>query len=75
MRSILEFCIFLIALFLAVVALFLLAMSLGFGESIWEPLAALGLAAGIMGLMGLQKTGGDLEEKAGPHLLTRDSRM
>lgn len=73
MRAALEFCLFLIALFLAVVAVLLLAVSLGHGESIWEPLAALGLAAGIMGLMGLQKTGGQLEERAEQPALRQDS--
>lgn len=73
MRAALEFCLFLIAFFLAIVALFLLATALGYGESIWEPLAALGLAAGIMGLMGLQKTGGELEDRAQQPTLRQDS--
>ncbi len=68
MRPALEFCIFGVALFVAVVAGFYLAMALGFGESIWEPLAAMASALGIMGLLGLLRTDADLEQglPAGP---------
>ncbi len=62
MRPALEFCIFGIALFIAVVAGFYLAVALGFGESIWEPLAAMASAFGIMGLMGLLRTDADLAQ-------------
>jgi hypothetical protein len=65
MRSAVEFCIFGFALFVAVVAGFYLAVALGFGESIWEPLAALGGASGVMGLLGLSRTDGALEERPG----------
>jgi len=75
MRSALEFCLFLVALFQAIVALFLMVSALGSGGSIWEPLAALGLAAGIMGLMGLQKTGGELEGRGEQQQLGRNSLM
>lgn len=62
MRPAVEFCIFGVALFVAVVAGFYLAMALGFGESIWEPLAAMASALGIMGLLGLLRTDADLEQ-------------
>lgn len=62
MKPALEFCIFGVALFVAVVAGFYLAMALGFGESIWEPLAAMASALGIMGLLGLMRTDSDLEQ-------------
>ena len=65
MRSVLEFCIFGFALFVAVVAGFYLAVALGFGESIWEPLAALGGASGVMGLLGLMRTEDTMEERPG----------
>lgn len=63
MRSAVEFCFFGIALFVAVVAGFYLAIALGFGESIWEPLATLAAALGAMGLLGLLRTDGDMEQR------------
>jgi hypothetical protein len=65
MRSAVEFCIFGVALFFAVVAAFFLALALGFGEPPWEPLAALAAAIGVMGLLGLLRT--DEEMDSDPH--------
>ncbi|OSZ74597.1 hypothetical protein CAP37_03800 [Hydrogenophaga sp. IBVHS1] len=61
MRSALEYCIFGIALFVAVVAAFHLALALGFGEPVWEPLATMASAIGVMGLLGLERTDAELE--------------
>jgi hypothetical protein len=73
MRSAVEFCLFGVALFVAVVAGFYLAIALGFGESIWEPLATLAAASGAMGLLGLVRTGGELERGSGEPLSGVDS--
>jgi hypothetical protein len=63
MRAAVEFCIFGIALFVAVVAGFYLALALGFREPIWEPLSTMAIAVGIMGLLGLLRTDEDLEQR------------
>ncbi|WP_439519043.1 hypothetical protein [Hydrogenophaga sp.] len=62
MRSAVEFCICGIALFVAVVSGLYLAIALGFGEPIWEPLATMAVAIGAMGLLGLLRTDEDLEQ-------------
>jgi hypothetical protein len=62
MKSTVEFCIFGVALFVAVVAGLYIGIALGFKESIWEPLAAFCGAVGVIGLLGLLRIDRRLEQ-------------
>lgn len=63
MRSAVEFCICGIALFVAVVSGLYLAIAMGFGESIWEPLACMAVSIGAMGVIGLLRTDEELDQR------------
>lgn len=63
MRSVVKLSIFGIALFVAVAGAFYLALALGSGESLWEPLATLSASIGVMGLLGLARTDAELEQE------------
>ena len=73
MRSAVEFCVFGIVLFVALVAAFHLALALGFGEPVWEPLATMASAIGVMGLLGLERTDAEMERCAQRPPYTRRS--